>query len=133
MALHKIIIKQKGSSPLLGIQFILKSKELTETSPMFQLEDWKEYRELIVLKEGQDVRKIGMKRYADPRNGRSHYIGIQLYGKDDEMIVDETWGRLFGNWIYKEIPQGEKLVGFFGTIDQNREYISHLGFLTCLK
>ena len=42
------------------------------------------------------------------------YHGIRLYS-GNKLIVDEDWFKK-GHWEYKDIPQGQHIVGIYGKI-----------------
>ena len=52
--------------------------------------------------------------------GRQRYYGIKLINEENYVLCEETWSYL-GVWEKFNIPEGHKLIGFHGTIWNNRE------------
>ena len=81
-----------------------------------------------------EIRQISLKVHKqfdeDNGSGRQRYYGIKIINDENYVLCEETWSYL-GYWETFKLPEGHKLIGFHGTIWNDRE-MQQIGLITCI-
>ena len=123
MRIERICFKQGSGSALLGIQVKLANGIV---SPFFS---GKKLKEGFTKTNDLSDKTIDRVAFRVQRNqdGSQFYTGLKLGAQ--KKVVAHMKFKDMGDWVGMDVPQNQKLVGFYGCIIDNT-LINRIGFIT---